>query len=588
MRARSLLLALVLAAAAVTSTAQVNTGAKTVSILTFGANTTCGADVATAFNAAVAAGASRITVPPGCYLLGGAATVNLANIDIDCQGAPAQYNQPPTYGSAGATFQMTSTSVQPFALAGGVRFRACNFYWPNQNGTNPTPTAYPPLFTEQAGKQLSAFQCASCRVINAYDFMDQTSSSDAFGAIQLSDTIGYAIRYWFQLSNVTEWITVTGFWADFGLFQNVANNGPNYYLANWTAANGAFLHVFGNGNGSTVGSTVHAAGFVFHGAIYAYNKFIWVDSTGALGENKFFGIYDAVPHVIQVDAGGCLSDTEVDGTYYSYQATFPNPAPGGTDNATTFSIATPPSSNCGNNGIRITGHLFSAQGDVLDVIGAGTKSVYLGVSGGGAYGSSSTAGTYYFAQINGSQAIVDIVGNHIEAKTANSSHQGINAIQCYTCNITGNSFNGVYNPIIIGAGMAGTQQVIARGNISLNAPAGSVPILGTGDSAHHALVGNVWDRQAPPTFGACGTGPALANGRSNDISGIITVGTGTVTSCTLNFANVWTTAPGCRVSGGNISAYPIASTSTTSTMVITSTATMGGMSLFYDCKPAGI
>src|ERR1700678_2936340 len=89
-----------------------------VSLLTFGADPTGHDDAAPAFNRALAA-AKHIIVPPGQYLLAGAATVALANVDIECQGPPVSANTPPAYGSVGATFLLTSTTVQPFTVGMG-------------------------------------------------------------------------------------------------------------------------------------------------------------------------------------------------------------------------------------------------------------------------------------------------------------------------------------------------------------------------------------------------------------------------------------------------------------------------------------
>lgn len=584
----SVLLGCLLAIAGTAAFGQVTQAAKSVSILTFGGDPTGVADVQPKIAAAIAAGATRILFPPGQYLLAGAGTVNLTNIEIECQGAPAQYNPPPAYGTSGATFQMTSTSVQPFALAGGVRIKGCNFYWPNQTCAA-SVVVYPPLFTEQVGKQLNSLSLEDDRIVNAYGVLDQANTTDPFGAIQFSNTMGYAIDHWFKLSFVSEWVTISGFFADFGLFQNSAAFGASQVCANYTAASGSFMHVFGNGNGSTVGSSVTVGGFNFAaGGIYAYNKFIWVDSTGNVSEAKVHTIFDAIPHVLQVDSGGCAADLELDGAVYSYQAVFPGPGPGGADNATAFSIGTPPTSICSNSDIRITGHLFSSQGDVLDVLGNGTKGVYINLSGSGAYAQTSTPGTYYFAQVNGAQAIVDFVGNHIEPKNSGSSYRGLNLIQCYTCTVTGNSFNGVYDPITLGAGMTSTYQAVAVGNISLNAPSGSVPIVGTGDTAHVLLMGNIWDRQAPPVFGACGTGPALANSRSNDLSGTIITGTGGPTSCAITFANAWSTVPNCQVSGPALADLPTQIAATTTTLTVTSASGMTSQPLLYSCKPAGL
>lgn len=550
-------------------------------VLRFGANQGGTLDVSAALICATST-ASHVVMPSGQYLLNGTATVPLTNVEIECQGAPAGYNTPPSYGTAGATFWMTSTSVQPFALGTGVRFKNCNFFWPNQTGATSTPIAYPPLFTEQSGTQLNSFECISCRVINAYDFMDQASTSDAFGDISLVDTMGYAIRYWFQLANVPEFWKITNFHSDVGIYQGVAEAGPNYYLANWTAANGAFLHVFGNGNGTTVGSSVSVAGLNCSNCnLFAYNKAFWVDSTGAFAESKIQGIWDAIPHILEVDSGGCAADIEIDGPVYSYQAVFPSPGPGGTDNAVPFTFGTPPTSVCGTSKIRITGHLFTAQADVVDITGTGNKGFYVNLSGAGTYGNSSTAGTYYFAQVNSSTAIADFDGNHIEPKsgTAGSTRLGFNLTSCASCTLNGNSFNGVYTPITLGSSSV---PVAGGGNIAINSPSGGLPISGTGNYAHQLLTGNSWDKYANPVVSSCGSGGAISDSTSTDISAVITVGTGTVTSCTATFANQWTGGPRCYPAGPQANGFMGAAVSATA-VVVSSTNNMAGTTIWFHC-----
>lgn len=558
------------------------TALKSVSLVTYGADTTGVNDVSGAFAAAIAAGASHIDVPPGQYLLNGTATVALNNVEVECHGAPAEYNTPPAYGTSGATFLMTSTTVQPFTIKGGVRIVGCNFFWPNQTGANPTPITYPPLFTEPTGSQLVSFECYSCRVIDAFDFLDQASASDAIGDIKLVNTMGYAIRYWFQLANVTEWITITGFHADAAIYQGVSNVGPNYYLVNWTAANGAFLHVFGNGNGSTVGSSVRVGGLTFVGDVFGYNKFVWVDSTGFISESKFHGILDTVPKPFEVDAGGCASQVEMDVSLIAYLGVFPNPAPGGSDSATAYSFSTPPTSVCTTNDIRLTGDVATAQGDVVDIAGTGNKAFYISLSGGGPFGATSAGGTFYFAQVNSSTAIVDFVGNHIETTAGHvgSTRLGINFINCLTCTATGNSFNGIYNPLLV---QSSTIRVMASGNVSTSTPAGGTAVIGTGDFVHQLLTGNSWDLIKNPTLSACGTSPGFGAANSSDISGIVSVGTGAVTSCTITFTNVWTNVPRCYPATSIVAANPVEPTITTSSLVVTSAATMGGGTLFYHC-----
>jgi hypothetical protein len=543
----------------------------TVSLLTFGADPTGHDDAAAAFNRALAA-AKHIIVPPGQYLLAGAATVALANVDIECQGPPVSANAPPAYGSAGATFLLTSTTVQPFTVGMGVRIRNCNFFWPNQTGTIATPIVYPPLFTEVPGTQLGNFDLIGDRIIDAYDVLDAANSTDAMGAITLTDTLGYAIHYWFSLANVPETITIKGMIADWNLYQGVASKGKQY-LVRWTAANGTFLHVFGNGNGRTTASTVNVAGLVFSGTVFAYNKYVWVDSTGFLNESHFSGIVDAVPRILQVDAGGCIANVKFDALYYSYQW-----LGAGVDHYPAFSVIDPATTGCLVTGLDIGGQLTAAQGDVLDLTGSAIKTVALHLTGNGSYAGSSTAGTYYFADINAVNAVLTATDMFIQPATSGKTKQGFHIQNCYECVIGGNAFNGVYNPISISAA---TIPVVGSGNISVASPPGS-SIAGTGIYAHQLLQGNSWDLLTTPTLGNCGTTSSVTG---NDLAGVIQIGGGTVGACSLTFANAFSRAPKCSFNLAGMPAYLYISAINSSSVTITSSSPMTGAQVYYGCQP---
>jgi hypothetical protein len=542
-----------------------------VSLLTFGADPTGHDDAAAAFNRALAA-AKHIIVPPGQYLLAGAATVALANVDIECQGPPASANTPPAYGGAGATFLLTSTTVQPFTVGMGVRISNCNFFWPNQTGTTATPIVYPPLFTEVPGTQLGNFDLIGDRIIDAYDVLDAANSADAMGAITLTDTMGYAIRYWFSLANVPETITIKGMIADWNLYQGVASRGKQY-LVRWTAANGTFLHVFGNGNGRTTASTVNVAGLVFSGTVFAYNKYVWVESTGFLNEAHFSGIVDAVPKILQVDAGGCIANVKFDALYYSYQW-----LGAGVDHYPAFSVIDPATAGCLVTGLDIGGQLTTAQGDVLDLTGSAIKTVALHLTGNGSYAGSSTAGTYYFADINAVNAVLTATDMFIQPATSGKTKQGFHIQNCYECVIGGNAFNGVYNPISISAA---TIPVVGSGNISVASPLGS-SIAGTGIYAHQLLQGNSWDLLTTPTLGNCGTTSSVTG---NDLAGVIQIGGGTVGACTLTFANAFSRVPKCSFNLAGMPAYLYISAINSSSITITSSSPMTGAQVYYGCQP---
>lgn len=82
-----------------------------------------------------------------------------------------------------------------------------------------------------------------------------------------------------------------------------------------------------------------------------------------------------------------------------------------------------------------------------------------------------------------------------------------------------------------------------------------------------------------PTMGTCGTSPTVTGA---DSAGIITVGTGTVTSCALNFKTTFANAPSCAATL-SVSGITLGMASTTSVMTVTSSGSMGGDKIFYQC-----
>jgi hypothetical protein len=543
-------------------------------------------DISAAFNAAVTAAQSKlgfnaISLPYGQYLLNGTGTVALAHVKIVCNAttpdaiATASGTGVGAVGYQGAVFWMTSTSVQPFTVGAGVHIEDCGFYWPNQQGAGATPTSYPPLFTEPSASGIANFDCVRCRVINAYDFIGQTDSTKTYGNIHLTDTYGYAIRYWLSLANTPETITISGMVADWNLFQNVANVG-NQYLVKWTAANGAFLHVFGNGNGSTTTSSVMVAGLAMtNSSVFAYQRGIWVENTGFFQESTLSNIiWDAVAQPLRVDAGGCVANVRMGGQYFAYTW-----LGGGTDNATAFSIGAPASSGC-TDSIDIAGRLEQAQGDVLDVSGAHIKDVRLSLASGTTdYASTTTPGTYYFANVNAADAIVDVFGTHVEpAGTPGTSKRGFLFSAATSVTLTGNSFNGVYNPVDM-TGISGQPMGAGNAAISTSSPAS---LVGAGPNVHRLLPSNYWDLPPQPTATACG-GTTTTTSRSTDLRGAVAVGATPTTSCEITFAGTFGANPFCQATSA-VAAMYVSGLSTTQVIFSTQGGTaLAGSAIYYRC-----
>lgn len=84
-----------------------------------------------------------------------------------------------------------------------------------------------------------------------------------------------------------------------------------------------------------------------------------------------------------------------------------------------------------------------------------------------------------------------------------------------------------------------------------------------------------------PSLSACGTSPTLGPG-ATDMSGIITVGSGVTTSCTLTFSTTLVNPPACVVAT-SLSSVAAGVTTTTTTLVSALSLTLGGGKLYYVC-----
>ena len=81
-----------------------------------------------------------------------------------------------------------------------------------------------------------------------------------------------------------------------------------------------------------------------------------------------------------------------------------------------------------------------------------------------------------------------------------------------------------------------------------------------------------------PTMGTCGTSPSVTG---TDQGGKITVGSGVVTSCVLNFSQTYPNAPKCVATAD--ATVALSAAPTTSVLTIGAVSTIGGGSVYYYC-----
>jgi hypothetical protein len=150
--------------------------------------------------------------------------------------------------------------------------------------------------------------------------------------------------------------------------------------------------------------------------------------------------------------------------------------------------------------------------------------------------------------------------------------------------------NVVFSTSALTGSAAGTIQVWntgekATGNLSINPSGGSVGIgIGTtSPTATLTVNGHVANVGAAASVGTCGTAPAITG---NDTRGIITLGSGSPTACTVTFASAYTTAPYCVITpyGANPGSIQWWITTSTTTLVMNFSATPTASQQFqYHC-----
>jgi hypothetical protein len=394
-------------------------------------------------NLVAANAGATVVLPPGKIALTGTQTITLNNTTLQCADVPNYSNNPVVSGgSQGTTFLITSAAQQPFILKDSVAIKGCNFYYPNQTGTTTNPIVYPPLFTDDTSTQVSNILLDNIHVVNAYDFWNQTTSFPTYGNIRIVNSDIYGIHSVLTWGNVAETVSVANVVSNPSLFFFGAVVSPSNLL-HWTQANGAWLHVIGNGTHAAA-STVSLGGIQTTNLLVdSYNKGVWVDN-GALDEAEFSSstTWDTVPTVLQVDTAGTATRTVFAGKYYSFQTS------GGTDNAATFLINNPALGGISSGSdVTIRGQLAGGNGTFLSANGAAINFLTLDNVTIVNYGNSSTSANYYAATISAPNAAVSISsGAAVSAKTG-STHLGYQILSALTTSINGTVIKNAYNPI---------------------------------------------------------------------------------------------------------------------------------------------
>ena len=92
--------------------------------------------------------------------------------------------------------------------------------------------------------------------------------------------------------------------------------------------------------------------------------------------------------------------------------------------------------------------------------------------------------------------------------------------------------------------------------------------------AHQSFTG------ATPALSSCGTAPTISG---NDTLGVITIGTGTVTACTVTFATAWLAAPVCTTVTSTAILGEAITTLNTTTLTLGFSGSLAGGTVYYQC-----
>lgn len=141
---------------------------------------------------------------------------------------------------------------------------------------------------------------------------------------------------------------------------------------------------------------------------------------------------------------------------------------------------------------------------------------------------------------------------------------------------TVNDVNAGLTPIVCEVtAPSNSMRIKSDGKVGLgtSAPATRLDVAGDINTRGHLRSSN-----SAPTVSACGTSPAISG---TDVAGKVTVGTGSVTTCTLTFATAYAGAPSC-VFTSSAGGAPDATTTTTAA-VFTRGSSMAGQVVMYIC-----
>lgn len=259
-----------------------------------------------------------------------------------------------------------------------------------------------------------------------------------------------------------------------------------YYLLDYTATEGTWLLITGNGTATSVST-------ISHGGIIATNNYVFGCRYGIHvdGGNLEIGRltntgFDEVGTVLQCDNYGTVYDLQID-NFITYGLLASN----STVPTTMFVVSNPPPDANGNATARLSVSSMTvgfSSGTLFDVAGTNVAEVKITDCKLTRYANTSSGQPYYALSLNAPNARLLFSGNDVLAASGGNTGIQINAVQ--TASIVGNAFTGLQAPIDI---ETTSGSIALSGNVTTST-SGSAAIVGIGTSNIQDH-GNAWDQR---------------------------------------------------------------------------------------------
>lgn len=387
--------------------------------------------------------------------------------------------------------------LSPFALGPDVTIEGINFFWPDQVDQPSAPIAYPPLFSAIPGSstQIVNITLSNVQITNAYDVLTTGQYTTGQWTVLANMAVRgcriCAINTCFTLPNVPDTVYISDTQFSYGVYEaeylhyfgGGTKAGSNYYLKPYTANNGIWLLVPGDGTATQV-STCQNSGII------GSNNYVFGPRYGIKVEGGTLAIlrltntgFDQVGTILLCENGGTTWDVQFS-DFVAYGMIGTNP----TAPTTLFSIQNPPPQNGPNARLTVTGmelgfccgNIFDIEGqNILDVSITNNKLAY--------FANTTTPGPYFAARINAPNARLLFAGNTVFPNSSGNIGVQVNGIS--VAHIASNNFGNLAAAVDVET----TSGMVVMAANAAAGTSGASSVIGIGTS-NVKDAGNGWDK----------------------------------------------------------------------------------------------